>query len=968
MIINIFFKKLFFGLLLVPIFVGIIGLVSNTVFAQTTPAFNYSLSGGDVSMQPGGTVTNNITATFSSGIMTYTGFCELVGKNNSPSCVSQNSPYISSETYPYYQLSEAMAEFADIACDSNSWTTTTTSHDASFTCTVTAGSKLVNLSIIEILNSSGVNILGNLQNQISFGSFNPSAITPTETSILTLNVGGSVPTGTYTAKVKSDVYAGGCPGSWTRRDNDSDGPNGSKDYCMATTPAQNLACPGYWQYRNDNDGPNGPKYYCMATPLENKVCPGNWAYRDDNDGPNGPKYYCMASGAGTSSDYIRTATFNIMVGYPPPSNITVTTNQCAITVSWTAPNNTDYIGFNIYRSGTTLPIATLPLSAGTTYTDTPPTAGISYTYSVTAAYVGGESAPAVAASITAVSCASALPPDLIAGAITPTSVLPGESTTFRSTLKNQGTVSTKTNSYVFTPTFANGYLEISVGGGSYTNFSIDNVRVALSPTSPNLITSFTNGSSYPYDAPNGTKTLTTSSNNISSAIETRGNVGGAVSNFLSLTTGQQYTLTYTLTQNSGTAPDIRLVSSAGGRSNHTSPQNSGLNITAQTGIFPYFFQKALDINGNSPTDLNTSPAYKTTTTALDAGATYNADSFPVSLSAGTYYLRACADKSSATGGGVINESNEGNNCGDSWTAVVVNSPTLSASLNADPSSGMAPLNGVSLNVPSVGGTASGDITYEFKCKDNDSWSSPQISNTYSSPCSYSSANTYTASARVTRYGITATPTATITVTNNSTSAPDAKLMIAKTENDIPFNCRDGSCPGYDYLRVKKGNTFVLKWIINFPGQSGSYQIVTKPYVDAWKNIGNNIVVTGSHQGIIGDLLTSSVDPRKYTFTLQHTPTLFAPPPDQTRSNNIWKVANAAQLWNDIDTVTLELYTSDDGVCDNTTYYGCSPSNSFICSRQTRPSIVTWTCSSEQSTCVNPSPTCSKQKGPGFIED
>ena len=58
----------------------------------------------------------------------------------------------------------------------------------------------------------------------------------------------------------------------------------------------------------------------------------------------------------------------------------------------------------------------------------------------------------------------------------------------------------------------------------------------------NLITSFTNGTSYPYDAPNGTKTLTTSGNNINPAIETRGNVGGAVSNKIPLLSGQPLTL------------------------------------------------------------------------------------------------------------------------------------------------------------------------------------------------------------------------------------------------------------------------------------------------------------------------------------------------------------------------------------------------------------------------------------------
>ena len=61
----------------------------------------------------------------------------------------------------------------------------------------------------------------------------------------------------------------------------------------------------------------------------------------------------------------------------------------------------------------------------------------------------------------------------------------------------------------------------------------------------NLITSFTNGITYPFD------TFSTSGNNISSAIETSGNWGGAASNSLNLTDGEIYKCTFDLTYNSG---------------------------------------------------------------------------------------------------------------------------------------------------------------------------------------------------------------------------------------------------------------------------------------------------------------------------------------------------------------------------------------------------------------------------------
>lgn len=116
---------------------------------------------------------------------------------------------------------------------------------------------------------------------------------------------------------------------------------------------------------------------------------------------------------------------------------------------------------------------------------------------------------------------------------------------------------------------------------------------------------------------------------------------------------------------------------------HATIKNQGTVSTGKT--FPYFFQKAtsVDVNGNgvNVTNLNSSPVYKTTTRALDftgANATYDADSPSVSFStAGTYYIRACADATSAnaTGtvvtGGVVPESNEANNCSGSWTNVTV---------------------------------------------------------------------------------------------------------------------------------------------------------------------------------------------------------------------------------------------------------------------------------------------------------
>ena len=61
-----------------------------------------------------------------------------------------------------------------------------------------------------------------------------------------------------------------------------------------------------------------------------------------------------------------------------------------------------------------------------------------------------------------------------------------------------------------------------------------------------LITGFTNGSVYPFD------TLVTSGRDITSAIETSGNLGAAISNSFPIVTGEVYKVTFNLTYNSGT--------------------------------------------------------------------------------------------------------------------------------------------------------------------------------------------------------------------------------------------------------------------------------------------------------------------------------------------------------------------------------------------------------------------------------
>lgn len=107
------------------------------------------------------------------------------------------------------------------------------------------------------------------------------------------------------------------------------------------------------------------------------------------------------------------------------------------------------------------------------------------------------------------------------------------------------------------------------------------------------------------------------------------------------------------------------------------------NSFASTGgSFSNFFQVATAANGGGTiTDLAASTMG---TLAAGGSAAASSPSYTFS-SAGTYSVRACADKSSSGNTGVINEANENNNCG-AWTTVTVSPITPTGSLTLSPTS------------------------------------------------------------------------------------------------------------------------------------------------------------------------------------------------------------------------------------------------------------------------------------------
>lgn len=109
--------------------------------------------------------------------------------------------------------------------------------------------------------------------------------------------------------------------------------------------------------------------------------------------------------------------------------------------------------------------------------------------------------------------------------------------------------------------------------------------------------------------------------------------------------------------------------------------NQGDASTCASGCstnFSNFFQTSTSATGTAGT-VTDWPASQMG--ILAAGAMGVATSPEIILTTGTKYVRACADKTSSAGGGIVTESNENNNCG-AWTAVSVGAVGPSGTISA----------------------------------------------------------------------------------------------------------------------------------------------------------------------------------------------------------------------------------------------------------------------------------------------
>ncbi|MBA3789513.1 hypothetical protein H0X32_03965 [Patescibacteria group bacterium] len=107
--------------------------------------------------------------------------------------------------------------------------------------------------------------------------------------------------------------------------------------------------------------------------------------------------------------------------------------------------------------------------------------------------------------------------------------------------------------------------------------------------------------------------------------------------------------------------------------------------TPTRAVFKDFFQQAtsLDADGNG---VNVSDLYPSVDNpAMDAPDTNDISIGHIFDTAGTYYVRVCADKSARSDTGLIVESNEDNNCSTNWTRLTVNDDSSAPGLSCSPS-------------------------------------------------------------------------------------------------------------------------------------------------------------------------------------------------------------------------------------------------------------------------------------------
>ncbi len=269
-----------------------------------------------------------------------------------------------------------------------------------------------------------------------------------------------------------------------------------------------------------------------------------------------------------------------------------------------------------------------------------------------------------------------------------------------------------------------------------------------------------------------------------------------------------YTVVITAPEPDLTASDVTPSTAIAGAATTLGATISNSNSTTTSEAFPDLFQVATSVAGES------NPAWKATFSnpKLAASKTTHATTVYTFASAGTYYVRACANEN-ISGTNIVDESNYGNNCSPTWTKVTVSSSPSSASVSCSVSSGNPPI-GTPVTYTA---TASGTVTTPY------TWTGSNLvmckaSTSATKVCTYTiagnetmsvkGANTVAASCSPVAVGDgscgTATPTITASpnlVNPNDPSKNSSTLTFSATDN-VNTSCilsdPTGPIPGQTY--------------------------------------------------------------------------------------------------------------------------------------------------------------------------
>lgn len=259
-------------------------------------------------------------------------------------------------------------------------------------------------------------------------------------------------------------------------------------------------------------------------------------------------------------------------------------------------------------------------------------------------------------SVTATFALSALP-DLTASNTTPATAMVGQATTLSSTVSNIGSSSTGSS-------FSNFYQVASQAGGlgTLTPLAATSMGALVAGASNTATQSHIFASAGTYSI----RVCTDKSSVADPGLITEANEGNNCSPWVDVSVGPDLT-----------AGNTTPTSASTGGATILSSTISNIGNASTGASFSNFFQYSTLANGaGALVDIPNDPAIS----SLASGANIVATKSYTFLSAGTYYMRACADKTNSGNAGLITEANENNNCSPAWTTIVVGAsqPNLTA--------------------------------------------------------------------------------------------------------------------------------------------------------------------------------------------------------------------------------------------------------------------------------------------------